>query len=118
MAVSSRKEKRRKIHQRIRRKLGGTSARPRLSVAFSNQHVYAQIVDDEEQKTLIAASTIEKSAERKGASVSAATKVGEVLALRAKEKNISEVVFDRGGFAYHGKVKALADAARAGGLKF
>jgi large subunit ribosomal protein L18 len=118
MVAGSRKEQRRKIHERIRRKVHGTAERPRLSVAFSNQHVYAQIVDDEAAKTLTAASTIEKSVEVKGSNVSSATKVGEILAIRAREKNIAKVVFDRGGSVFHGKVKALADAAKAGGLKF
>lgn len=118
MAATSRKDQRRKVHQRIRRKLRGTAERPRLSVAFSNQHVYAQIVDDDVGQTLVAASTVEKTIEKKGASMASATKVGELLAARAKEKKIAAVVFDRGGFAYHGKVKALADAARANGLKF
>lgn len=118
MGGSSRKEQRRKIHKRIRKKVCGTAQRPRLAVAFSNQHVYAQIVDDEAARTLISASTVEKSVEAKGANVSSAAKIGETLAIRAKDKNIADVVFDRGGFAFHGKVKALADAAKAAGLKF
>lgn len=118
MAASNRKEKRRRVHQRIRRKVRGTAERPRLAVAFSNQHVYAQLVDDDAANTLAAASTVERAVEAKGANVASAAKVGEALAKRAKEKNIAEVVFDRGGFVYHGKVKALADAARSAGLKF
>lgn len=116
--AASRKIQRRRVHDRIRRKVQGTADRPRLAVSFSNQHVYAQIVDDEAERTIAAASTVEKGVDAKGANLASAAKVGELVAQRAKEKNIGEVVFDRGGFVYHGKVKALADAARAAGLKF
>jgi large subunit ribosomal protein L18 len=108
-------------HQRIRKRLQGTSERPRLSVHFSGQHIYAQIIDDAAGKTLVAASTVEGSlrGERRGyANVAMAEKVGSLVAERSLQKNIKSVVFDRGGFTYHGKVKALADAARSAGLKF
>lgn len=118
MAVIKRKEIRQRIHQRIRRKLSGTAARPRLAVYFSNTNVYAQVIDDEAGKTIVSASTKEKGYGAGKANVEHATKVGAVLAERALAKNISEVVFDRAGFIYHGKVKALADAAREKGLKF
>jgi large subunit ribosomal protein L18 len=108
-------------HQRIRKRLQGTSERPRLSVHFSGQHIYAQIIDDAAGKTLVAASTVEESlrGERRGyANVTMAEKVGSLVAERSLQKNIKAVVFDRGGFTYHGKVKALADAARSAGLQF
>jgi large subunit ribosomal protein L18 len=108
-------------HQRIRKKVAGTPARPRLAVHFSGQHIYAQVIDDEAGKTLAAVQTTEKEfteAKETRANVETAVKVGKLVAERAKGKNISRVVFDRGGFIYHGKVKALADAAREGGLEF
>ncbi|MEZ5327721.1 MAG: 50S ribosomal protein L18 [Verrucomicrobiales bacterium] len=114
----NRKEVRRKIHRRIRKKVEGTLARPRLAVHFSNQHIYAQVIDDEAGRTIASASTLDKSIESKGANVATATRIGEVIAERAKSQSIETVVFDRGGFLYEGKVKALADAAREGGLKF
>jgi large subunit ribosomal protein L18 len=108
-------------HQRIRKRLLGTSERPRLSVHFSGQHIYAQIIDDVAGKTVAAASTVEDGvrAERRGyANVAMAEKIGSLVAERTLQKNIKTVVFDRGGFTYHGKVKALADAARTAGLEF
>jgi large subunit ribosomal protein L18 len=108
-------------HQRIRKRLLGTSERPRLSVHFSGQHIYAQIIDDITGKTLAAASTVEGEVrgERRGhANVAMAEKIGSLVAERSLQKNVEAVVFDRGGFTYHGKVKALADAARSAGLKF
>jgi large subunit ribosomal protein L18 len=114
----NRKEVRRKIHRRIRKKVEGTPARPRLAVHFSNQHIYAQVIDDEAGRTIASASTLDKSIESKGANVAAAARIGEVIAERARSQSIETVVFDRGGFLYEGKVKALADAAREGGLKF
>jgi large subunit ribosomal protein L18 len=108
-------------HRRIRKRLFGTSERPRLSVHFSGQHIYAQIIDDAAGKTVAAASTVEEGirAERRGyANVSMAEKIGLLVAERSLQKNVKAVVFDRGGFTYHGKVKALADAARSAGLKF
>jgi large subunit ribosomal protein L18 len=120
MAIN-RKTVRDRIHKRIRRKVTGTAARPRLCVHFSGKHVYAQVVDDDAGRTLIAAATTEKAVLGKNKSASnraSAEVVGKTLAERAKAKKIDNVVFDRGGFIYHGKVKALADAAREGGLKF
>ncbi|MDA0811168.1 MAG: 50S ribosomal protein L18 [Verrucomicrobia bacterium] len=114
----NRKEVRRKIHRRIRKKVEGTPARPRLAVHFSNQHIYAQVIDDEASRTIASASTLDKSIESKGSNVAAASRIGQVIAERAKGQSIETVVFDRGGFLYEGKVKALADAAREGGLKF
>lgn len=113
-----RKEAHRVVHRRVRKKLSGTSQRPRLAVHFSGQHVYAQVIDDTQRITLAAASTVEKDIAAKGANVASASKIGELIAQRAKDKSIENVVFDRGGFTFHGKVKALADAARAAGLKF
>ncbi len=113
-----RKAAHRVVHRRVRRKLSGTAERPRLAVHFSGQHVYAQVIDDTRGVTLAAASTIEKDAPAKGANVAAATKIGSLIAERARAKNVEAVVFDRGGFTFHGKVKALADAARSAGLKF
>jgi len=118
MAVTNRKQIRQRIHQRIRRKLSGTAARPRLAVYFSNTNVYAQVIDDEAGKTIVSASTKEKGYGAGKANIENASKVGAALAERAIAQNISEVVFDRAGFIYHGKVKALADAAREKGLKF
>ena len=108
-------------HQRLRKKVAGTPQRPRLAVHFSGQHIYAQVIDDEAGKTLAAVNTTEKTfTDDKGsrANLTTAVKVGKLVADRAKTKNITKVVFDRGGFIYHGKVKALADAAREGGLEF
>ena len=108
-------------HIRIRKRVLGTTGRPRLAVHFSGKHIYAQVVDDTAGKTLVAASTLERGVKGKGrtnANVAMAEKVGALLAERTTEKKIKAVVFDRGGFSYHGKVKALADAARAGGLEF
>jgi large subunit ribosomal protein L18 len=116
-----RKTVRDRIHKRIRKKVSGTAARPRLCVHFSGKHVYAQVVDDDAGKTLIAAATTEKVVLGKNKATSnraSAEIVGKTIAERAKAKKIDNVVFDRGGFIYHGKVKALADAAREGGLKF
>lgn len=113
-----RKQAHRVVHRRVRRKVSGTTERPRLAVHFSGQHVYAQLIDDTKGLTLASASTVEKSSPVKGANVAAAAKVGELIAERGKAKNVETVVFDRGGFTFHGKVKALADAARSGGLKF
>ncbi len=119
MATINRKIIRERIHKRIRRKVSGTAARPRLAVFFSNTNVYAQIIDDEASKTICSASTKEKAFVGPGkANVACATNVGKTLAERAKSAKIEAVVFDRGGIKYHGKVKALADAAREGGLKF
>ncbi len=117
----SRSEIRAKKHMRIRNRFSGTAERPRLVVFRSNNHMYAQIIDDTEGKTIVAASTMEKEVKAeldKTNNVSAAAYVGTVIAKRALEKGIKEVVFDRGGFIYQGKVAALAEAAREAGLEF
>ena len=112
------KEIRNRIHMRIRRKLRGTTERPRLAVFRSVAHIYAQVIDDTEGKTLVSASSVDKIGKTKGGNVAAAKAIGTLVADRAKEKGIKQVVFDRGGYQYHGRVKALADAARAAGLEF
>jgi large subunit ribosomal protein L18 len=112
------KEIRDRIHRRIRRKLSGTAARPRLAVFRSVAHIYAQVIDDAEGKTLVAASSLDKGAKIDGGNLAAAKTIGTLVAERAKEKGIKVVVFDRGGYQYHGRVKALAEAARAAGLEF
>lgn len=116
----NRKQARTRLHQRIRGKVSGTAARPRLSVCFSGQHIYAQIIDDEASLTLLGVSSTEKELNGKKLrpNLEGAIEVGKLLAQRASDKGITEVVFDRGGFRYHGRVKALADAAREGGLRF
>ena len=118
MSTINRKEIRRRIHSRIRRKVAGTAERPRLAVHYSNQHIYAQVIDDASGRTLCSASTMDKSFEKASSNIESAQKVGKLLAERAQASSISAVVFDRGGHLYHGKVKALADAAREGGLLF
>jgi large subunit ribosomal protein L18 len=121
MATFNRKAARIRIHQRIRKKVLGTPVRPRLAVHFSGKHVYAQVIDDDGGKTLVAAATTEKSFGKKdkaAANRASAEMIGKTIAERARAQKIESVVFDRGGFVYHGKVKALADAAREGGLKF
>lgn len=108
-------------HRRIRNKIKGTAARPRLAVFRSDNHIYAQIIDDAKAHTLVAASTMEKdvrSKTDKTSNVDAAKAVGAAIAEKALAKGIDQVVFDRGGFLYHGRIKALADAAREAGLKF
>lgn len=117
----SRAAAREKRHYRIRNHVKGTAERPRLAVFRSNKHMYAQIIDDVQQHTLAAASTVEPDIASKvefTSTVAAAAAVGEAIAKKALDKGITEVVFDRGGFVYHGKVQALADAAREAGLKF
>jgi large subunit ribosomal protein L18 len=114
----ARDEVRGRIHQRIRRKVHGTTERPRLAVFRSLKHIYAQVIDDAQGRTLAAASSTEKSAAAGGGNLAGAREIGKVIAARAKEKGISKVVFDRGGYLYHGRVKALADAAREAGLEF
>jgi large subunit ribosomal protein L18 len=111
-------EVRNRIHKRIRRKLSGTTERPRLAIFRSVAHIYAQVIDDTQGKTLVAASSIDKGGKAKGGNVTAAKAIGKLVAERAKEKGIKNVVFDRGGYHYHGRVKALADAAREAGLEF
>ncbi|MDN5389600.1 50S ribosomal protein L18 [Bacillus sp. LB7] len=108
-----------KRHGRVRAKLSGTPERPRLNVFRSNKHIYAQVIDDVNGVTLVSASTLDKDFNAENVSdTSAAAKVGELVAKRASEKGITNVVFDRGGYLYHGRVKALADAAREAGLEF
>lgn len=117
----NRKAIREKKHARLRSHISGTASRPRLAVFRSNKHMYAQIIDDEAQKTLAAAGTVEKEirdALDNTDDIAAAAKVGEVIGQRAVEKGITEVVFDRGGYIYQGKVAALAEAARKAGLDF
>ena len=110
---------RQKRHARVRAKLSGTEARPRLNVYRSNKHIYAQLIDDVNGVTLASASTLDKDLTVEGTSNSeAAKKVGELIAKRAVEKGYKSVVFDRGGYLFHGRVKALADAARENGLEF
>jgi large subunit ribosomal protein L18 len=112
------KEIRNRIHQRIRRKLGGTPQRPRLAVFRSVAHIYAQVIDDTEGKTIVSASSVDKGGKTNGGNVAAAKSIGKLVAERAREKGIKSVVFDRGGYQYHGRIKALADAAREAGLEF
>jgi large subunit ribosomal protein L18 len=127
------KKIRSRVHKRIRQKLRGTAERPRLAVFRSVAHIYAQVIDDAQGRTLVAASSVAKDAKparaAKGAKTSKTTKtgggnvaaakaIGKLLAERAKEKGIAKVVFDRGGYPYHGRIKALAEAARAAGLEF
>ena len=114
-----RNDARKARHERVRAKLSGTKEVPRLNVFRSNNNIFAQIIDDEKAVTLVSASSIDKELKlTNGSNVEAATKVGELLAKRAKEAKIKNVVFDRGGYQYHGRVKALADAARENGLEF
>jgi large subunit ribosomal protein L18 len=117
----NRKAIREKKHARLRNRISGTAARPRLAVYRSNKHIYAQIIDDDAQTTLAAAGSVEKEirdALDHTDDIAAAEKVGEVIAQRAASKGITEVVFDRGGYIYQGKVAALAEAARKAGLDF
>ena len=121
VSKESRQKVRAKKHMKIRNRFSGTAERPRLAVFRSNNHMYAQIIDDTVGNTLVAASTVEgevKSQLEKTNNVEAAAYLGTVIAKRAIEKGIDTVVFDRGGFIYHGKIAALADAAREAGLKF
>lgn len=111
-------EARLRRHRRVRGKISGTAERPRLNVFRSSSNIYAQIIDDVKGNTLCAASTVEKSFGGNGGNKEAAREVGKLLAQRAKEKGITEVVFDRGGFIFHGRVKELAGGAREGGLNF
>jgi large subunit ribosomal protein L18 len=118
--AKARREGRLRRHRRVRKKVHGTAARPRLAVHRSNKHITVQVIDDDAGRTLAAASTTEldQRAHGSGATVAAATRVGELIAERAKAAGVSLVVFDRGGFAYHGRVAAIADAARNAGLEF
>jgi large subunit ribosomal protein L18 len=117
----TRKESVQRRHRRVRKDVNGSTARPRLAIFRSHQHIYAQVIDDTEQHTLVAASSLEPELKSKlsgGGNIAAAAEVGKLIAERAKAKGIELVVFDRGGNLYHGRVQALADAAREAGLNF
>ena len=139
MKVKTKEDIRRRIKNRIRKKIAGTPQRPRLAVFRSQTHIYAQVIDDEAGRTLCSASSLDgdyqgkgegkakdkekeksksKAKVKRGGDVAAAKAIGLLIASRAKDKGVDTVVFDRGGFHYHGRIKALADAAREGGLKF
>lgn len=121
MKTMDRKQRRRRVHARIRRKVQGSASRPRLAVYRSIQHIYAQAIDDEGGRTLAQASTVDKELRGKlssGGNLDAAKAVGELLGSRMKALGLGEAVFDRGGYVYHGRIKALADAAREQGIKF
>ena len=120
MSVISRTDRRHFKHERVRKRVNGSTARPRLNVYRSSKHIYAQLVDDVTGHTLAAASSLSKELDelKSGANKKAAREVGKLIAQRAKAKNIANVVFDRGGYVYHGRIKELADGAREGGLKF
>lgn len=119
--MQRRQELRERRHLRVRKKVNGTPERPRLAVFRSEHHIYAQVIDDTQGRTLVAASSLDpgvKGEHKYGGNVNAAKAVGKLLGERAKEKGVARVVFDRGGFAYHGRVAALADGAREAGLEF
>ena len=121
MPTYNRKSTRERLHKRIRKKVSGTAERPRLAIHFSGKHMYAQLMDDDASKTIAAAATTQKDLlgkNKSAANRATAEVIGKAIAERAKKAKIDKVVFDRGGFQYQGKVKALADAAREGGLKF
>ena len=113
-----RKEARGRVRERIRSKVRGTQERPRLAVFRSLKGIYAQVIDDANGRTIVSASSLEKDAGAKGANAAAAKAVGALIAKKAKDKGITKVIFDRGGYLYHGNIKALADAARENGLEF
>lgn len=114
----TKEQKRDRIKRRVRGKISGSSSAPRLSVYKSNKEIYAQLIDDKEGKTLLSASSREKGVDANGTKTEVATAVGKKIAEKAKAAGFEKVVFDRNGFVYHGRVKALADGAREGGLKF
>src|SRR5690242_6208497 len=116
----SKDETRRRIHQRMRQRLSGSAERPRLNVYRSLNHIYAQVIDDSTGATLAHASTVQgkKGSRKTGGNVASAKEVGKTIAERARQKGIKKVVFDRGGYLYHGRIKALAEAAREAGLEF
>jgi large subunit ribosomal protein L18 len=120
LRIASKNQTRQRVHDRIRKKVMGTPERPRLNVYRSLNHIYVQLIDDLEGKTLVAASTADnrKGDRVTGGNVASAKTVGKKIAELAKEKGINKVVFDRGGYIYHGRIKALADAAREAGLQF
>jgi large subunit ribosomal protein L18 len=119
MAKKTRQEERQAVHRRVRATVRGSGQRPRLCVFRSSKHIYSQIVDDVQGTTLAAASTLDQSiGAQSGGNVKTAREVGKLIAARALDKGIKQVVFDRGGYRYHGRIKALADAARESGLEF
>ncbi|MCU0242806.1 MAG: 50S ribosomal protein L18 [Vicinamibacteria bacterium] len=121
MSVKTKETIKQRIKARIRKKIEGSPARPRLAVFRSQSHIYAQVIDDAAGRTLCMASSLDKefkASSKRGANIAAAKAIGKLIAGRAKEKGIERVVFDRGGVKYHGRVKALAEAAREGGLQF
>jgi large subunit ribosomal protein L18 len=120
LTISSKNVTRRRVHERIRKKVLGTAERPRLNVYRSLNHIYVQVIDDLKGVTLVSASSAEgkKESRNKGGNLASAKAVGKAIAERAKAQGISKIVFDRGGYIYHGRVKALADAAREAGLQF
>ena len=118
VSKTDRKLERARRHKRVRTKISGTADRPRLCIYRSNTNIYAQIIDDVQGMTLVSASTLDKAVKTKHANIEAAKEVGALIAKKATEKNITEVVFDRGGYIYHGVIKELAEAAREGGLVF
>ncbi len=118
MSVKTKQDIRTRIHERIRKRVAGSAARPRLAVYRSQSHVYAQVIDDRAGRTIVSASSAEKSGTASGGNLAGAKAIGKLIAERAKAQGVSKVVFDRGGYLYHGRVKALADAARAAGLEF
>lgn len=121
MRIEEKERLRKKRHRRVRYKVSGTAERPRLNVSRSIQHIYAQLIDDSSGHTLASASTLDtglKAEVKSGGNIAAAKAVGKLIAARAQEKGVTTVVFDRGGYKYHGRVQALADSAREGGLQF
>jgi large subunit ribosomal protein L18 len=118
--AAKRREGRLRRHRRVRKKIHGTAERPRLAVYRSNKHLSVQLIDDDAGRTIASASSLEKDlrTQGSGSTVAAATKVGSLIAQRAKQAGVSKVVFDRGGFLYHGRIAAVADAAREAGLEF
>jgi len=119
--MASKSDRRKNVHIRIRRKIAGSGQRPRLNVYRSLDHIYVQLIDDASGKTLLSASSLDKElreSKKSGGNIDAAKAVGKLIADRAKAQGIEAVVFDRGGYLYHGRVKALAESARASGLKF
>jgi large subunit ribosomal protein L18 len=117
-SAQKKREARVRRHRRVRKKVRGTTERPRLAVFRSNKHISAQVIDDSTGRTLASASSLEADLRSSGGNVDGAKKVGELLASRAKDAGVTQVVFDRGGFRYHGRVASLADAARESGLEF
>jgi large subunit ribosomal protein L18 len=118
MARVNKNEVRLRIHDRIRARVSGSAERPRLAVYRSLKHIYAQVIDDRAGRTLVSASSNEKGGSVNGGNIAGAKEIGRAVAERAKAKGITRIVFDRGGYLYHGRVKALADAAREAGLEF